>query len=112
MENSIKTYGPNPLETREIRSLPECDCFNYTVLDEKSCEVMYRIEALMERLAPMGIDNMRSLWIETVRGDIRMDIAFRRIPFAFSVGYYKTSFLRKKCDIAGVTCEKKRLSSS
>ena len=70
MENSIKTYGPNPLETREIRSLPECDCFNHTVLDEKSCEVMYRIEALMERLAPMGIDNMRSLWIETVRGDI------------------------------------------
>lgn len=64
------TFCKNPLLTREIDRLPDSDCFHHTVLDEKSCEVMYRIESLMEKLAPMGIDNMRYLWIETVRGDI------------------------------------------
>lgn len=65
-----KTFCANPLLTREIQRHPKSDCFNLTVLDKKSCEVMYRIEALLEKLAPMGIDNMRYLWIETVRGDI------------------------------------------
>lgn len=64
------TFCPDSLLTKEIGRLPDCDCFNHTVLDENSCEVMYRIEELMEKLAPMGIDNMRWLWIETVRGDI------------------------------------------
>lgn len=64
------TFCHNPLLTRDIERLPDSDCFNHTVLDEKSCEVMYRIEAVMEKLAAMGIDNMRYLWIETVRGDI------------------------------------------
>lgn len=67
---NIETFCPNPILTREIGRLPDNDCFNHTVLDEKSCEVMYRIEALLGKLAPMGMDNMRRLWIETVRGDI------------------------------------------
>ena len=66
----IETFCPCPLLTREISRLPESDCFDHTVVDEKSCEVMYRIEALLGKLAPMGMDNMRRLWIETVRGDI------------------------------------------
>ena len=66
----IETFCPNPILTREIGRLPESDCFDHTVVDENSCEVMYRIEALLRKLAPMGMDNMRRLWIETVRGDI------------------------------------------
>lgn len=65
-----ETFCADPILTREISRLPESDCFNHTVVDEKSCEVMYRIETLLGKLAPMGMDNMRRLWIETVRGDI------------------------------------------
>ena len=65
-----ETFCADPILTREISRLPESDCFNHTVVDERSCEVMYRIETLLGKLAPMGMDNMRRLWIETVRGDI------------------------------------------
>lgn len=65
-----ETFCADPILTREISRLPESDCFNHTVVDEESCEVMYRIETLLGKLAPMGMDNMRCLWIETVRGDI------------------------------------------
>ena len=65
-----KTFCSNPLHAPMLDNFPDSHHFDAIVVDEKTFEVMLRIEAKMAELAPMGYDELRSVWIETLRGDI------------------------------------------
>lgn len=52
------------LSIEPIWSLPEERYSQGVLLDEKSAEILYKMEATMERLEAMGIDNQRFVWLE------------------------------------------------
>ncbi len=69
------------LRQSDIERLPECSGLEFLLVDDKSLEVMLRIEATMQRLAVMGDDAQRMLWFE-VQG--------KRLEwYRITTGYYR-----------------------
>lgn len=65
----------------DIERLPECRGLEHLFVDDKSLEVMLRIETTMQRLAVMDNDEQRMLWFE-VQG--------RRLEwYRIITGYYR-----------------------
>lgn len=66
----IKTFCENPLLISEINQLPASRNLEVTIVDDKSLEVIERIEKLLSSFEPMGFDELRYVYIEAVRGTI------------------------------------------
>lgn len=58
----------NAIKLIDLWQLPRKEVFQSSVVDDKSLEILMRIEQMMQRLAVMGDDEQRSLWIEVLRG--------------------------------------------
>lgn len=68
--NMIKTYCKNPLLTSEFNNLPKTSNLEISIVDDKSLEIIMRIKDLLCAFEPMGYDELRYLYIESVRGEI------------------------------------------
>lgn len=66
----IKTFCENPLLISEFNQLPASHNLEITIVDDKSLEVILRIEKLLSVFEPMGLDELRYVYIEAVRGKI------------------------------------------
>ena len=66
----IKTFCENPLLISEFSRLPVSHNLEITIVDDKSLEVILRIEKLLSVFEPMGVDELRYVYIEAVRGRI------------------------------------------
>ena len=66
----IKTFCENPLLISEVNQLPASRNLEVTIVDDKSLEVIERIEKLLSSFEPMGFDELRYVYIEAVRGTI------------------------------------------
>ncbi len=66
----VKTFCENPLLISEINQLPASRNLEVTIVDDKSLEVIERIEKLLSSFEPMGFDELRYVYIEAVRGTI------------------------------------------
>ena len=60
----LATFCEKPLTVKDFRSLPEGE--ETILLDDESLEVMYGIQETMRTLEPKGIDDIRTLRIETI----------------------------------------------
>ncbi len=58
----------NAIKLIDLWQLPRKEVFQSSVVDDKSLEILMRIEQVMQRLAVIGDDEQRSLWIEVLRG--------------------------------------------
>ena len=67
--SSEMTLFPNPLHTSELRALPQYRIGNGSVLRGESLQELFRVQQIMRDLVPTGVDDTRTLWIETLRGD-------------------------------------------
>ena len=63
-KNKVITFCEKPLRVKDFRSLPEGE--ETILLDDESLEVMYGIQETMRTLEPKGLDDIRTLWIETI----------------------------------------------
>lgn len=63
-KKTIATFCEGSLRARDFRYLPEGE--ETILLDEESLEVMYGIQETLRTLEPEGLDDVRTLWIETV----------------------------------------------
>ena len=68
--NDIMTFCSNPLPAPLLSAIPETNHFDAIVADERTCDIMLRIEKKMNELPAMGYDGLRKIWIETLRGKI------------------------------------------
>ena len=66
----VKTFCENPLLISEVNQLPASRNLEVTIVDDKSLEVIERIEKLLSSFEPMGFDELRYVYIEAVRGTI------------------------------------------
>ena len=66
----VKTYCENPLLISEFNQLPACRNLEISIVDDKSLDVIMRIKKLLSIFEPMGIDELRYVYIEVVRGTI------------------------------------------
>lgn len=66
----VKTFCENPLLISEVNRLPASSNLKVTIVDDKSLEVILRIEKLLSAFEPMGFDELRYVYIEAVRGTI------------------------------------------
>ena len=66
----VKTYCENPLLISEFNQLPACRNLEISIVDDKSLDVIMRIKKLLSIFEPMGIDELRYVYIEAVRGTI------------------------------------------
>lgn len=65
-----KTFCENPLLISEFNQLPASHNLDVTIVDDRSLEVILRIEKLLSVFEPMGVDELRYVYIEAVRGTI------------------------------------------
>lgn len=63
-KNKVITFCEKPLRVKDFRSLPEGE--ETILLDDESLEVMYGIQETMRTLEPKGLDDVRTLRIETI----------------------------------------------
>lgn len=63
-KKKVNTFCEDPLKVRDFRQLPEGE--ETILLDEESLEVMYGIQETMRTLEPEGLDDVRTLRIETI----------------------------------------------
>ena len=66
----VKTFCENPSFISEFSQLPVSHNLEITIVDDKSLEVILRIEKLLSVFEPMGVDELRYVYIEAVRGRI------------------------------------------
>ncbi len=59
-----KLYRRNALTVRDINSLPDCRSLDVIAVEGENVEIICRIHEAMNRLAPMGEDERRTLWFE------------------------------------------------
>lgn len=64
----VKTYCENPLLISELKHQMDIHSLRTHILDDKSLEVLLRIEQKLSILEPMGCDDCRYLYLEAVRG--------------------------------------------
>ena len=60
----LATFCENPLTLKDFHDLPSDG--ETILLDDESLEVMYGIQETMRTLEPKGLDDVRTLWIETI----------------------------------------------
>ena len=68
----VKTFCKNPPLISEFNQLPVSHNLEITIVDDKSLEVIVRIEKLLSAFEPMGVDELRYVYIEAVRHDRRL----------------------------------------
>lgn len=68
--DDIKTFCSNPLPAPLLSAIPETNHFDAIVINDKTYDIMLRIEKKMNELPAMGYDGLRKIWIETLRGKI------------------------------------------
>ena len=66
----VKTFCENPLLIPEFGQFPASQDLEVAIVDDKSLEVIIRIEKLLSVFEPMGFDDLRFVHIEAVRGRI------------------------------------------
>lgn len=64
----METFCTKPLLTAELKHLISESGLRTRILDDRSLEVLLRIENMLIIIEPMGSDDCRYLYIETVRG--------------------------------------------
>lgn len=65
-----KTFCKNPLLISEFSHLPTSSNLEIAIVDDKSLEVIIRIEKLLSVFEPMGFDELRYVYIEAIKGNI------------------------------------------
>ena len=60
----LTTFCENPLTLKDFHGLPSDG--ETILLDDESLEVMYGIQETMRTLEPKGLEDVRTLWIETI----------------------------------------------
>ena len=66
----VKTFCENPSFISEFSQLPVSHNLEITIVDDMSLDVILRIEKLLSVFEPMGVDELRYVYIEAVRGRI------------------------------------------
>lgn len=64
-----RTFCRHPLHLSDFRGLPGGGNDSLFLLDRPGAELLYDIQEHLRRLAPMGPDGRRSIWVEALRGD-------------------------------------------